>query len=121
VSILTGCTATCATASSEQPRARAARLDHARPARDTPEVLRGYANARKLGTQGWSFATGPGGRRRRGSHTPTASARCAQPNGEIEHTVADVPDRPRWPDRAPLPRHQPRTTDAIRADVEALL
>jgi protein SCO1/2 len=57
------------------------------PERDTPAVLRGYASARRIDTQGWSFATGA-------TDDVAAVARAygvgsiRQPSGEIEHTVA---------------------------------
>jgi protein SCO1/2 len=57
------------------------------PARDTPEVLRAYAEARKLDLSNWSFLTGA-------AEAIDAVARgygvgtVPQANGEIVHTVA---------------------------------
>ena len=57
------------------------------PEHDTPAELRAYASARRIDTQGWSFATGP-------SADVDAVVRAygvgkvRAPSGEIEHTVA---------------------------------
>ena len=89
------------------------------PARDTPEVLREYASARRIDPQGWSFATGPAAdvdavARAYG----VGSVRAA--SGEIEHTVATflIDGEGRIARRYLGTTHDPA---AIRADVEGLL
>lgn len=89
------------------------------PEHDTPAVLREFASARRIATQGWSFATGP-------IDDVAAVARAygvgsvRAPSGEIEHTVATfLVDR----DGHIAKRYLGTThgADAIRADIEALL
>lgn len=89
------------------------------PEHDTPAVLRAWASARRIETQGWSFATGP-------AADVDAVVRAygvgsvRQPNGEIEHTVATfLIDRDGNIAKRYLGTvHGP---DAIRADIERLL
>jgi len=89
------------------------------PEHDTPAVLRTWASARRLETNGWSFATGP-------AADVDAVVRAygvgsvRQPNGEIEHTVATfLIDRDGQIARRYLGlTHEPA---AIRADIERLL
>ncbi len=89
------------------------------PLRDTPEVLRAWTSARRLDTQGWSFATGP---------VADVDAvvlaygvgSTRQPSGEIEHTVATfLIDREGNIARRYLGlTHEPA---AVRAEIERLL
>ncbi len=89
------------------------------PAYDTPEVLRAYAEARHLDTEGWTFVTGP---------VDEVDAvvrawgvgRVRGPDGGIEHTVATflVDADGRIAKRYLGLDHDPAE---IRADVEALL
>jgi protein SCO1/2 len=89
------------------------------PEHDTPAVLREFAGARGIATQGWSFATGPAEDVQAVlSAYGVGSVRA--PSGEIEHTVATfLIDR----DGQIAKRYLGTThgADAIRADVEALL
>jgi cytochrome oxidase Cu insertion factor (SCO1/SenC/PrrC family) len=86
---------------------------------DTPEALRRYAAARKIETEGWSFATGP---------IADVEAIVAAygvgairtPSGEIEHTVATflIDGQGNIARRYLGTSHAP---EAIRADIEGLL
>ena len=100
-------------------RARAARVDHDRSVARHTEVLRAWTSARRLDTQGWSFATGP---------VADVDAvvlaygvgSTRQPSGEIEHTVATfLIDREGNIARRYLGlTHEPA---AVRAEIERLL
>ena len=82
-------------------------------------MLREFASARRIETNGWSFATGP-------STDVDAVVRAygvgsvRQPNGEIEHTVATfLIDRDGHIAKRYLGTvHDPA---AIRADIQALV
>jgi len=89
------------------------------PARDTPEVLREYANRRRIDPQGWSFATGPAADIDAVAHAYGVGS-IRQPNGEIEHTVATflIDREGRIARRYLGTTHDPA---AIRADIERLL
>jgi protein SCO1 len=118
--ILTGIHAQVREGLSESERARvhfvSITLD---PARDNPPTLRAYANARKIDTAGWSFATGP-------VADVDAVVRAygvgavRTPSGEIEHTVATflIDADGKIAKRYLGTSHAP---GAIRADIEALL
>ncbi len=89
------------------------------PAYDTPEVLRGYAEARRLDTTGWSFVTGPV------EEVEVVVAAYGvgsvrEPDGNIVHTLATflIDADGNIAERYLGVRHAPET---IRADVEALL
>jgi protein SCO1 len=89
------------------------------PERDTPAVLRAFAGARRIDTQGWSFATGP---------TADVDAvvraygvgKVRGSSGEIEHTVATflIDPEGKIARRYLGTAHDPA---AIRADIEQLL
>jgi protein SCO1/2 len=89
------------------------------PEYDTPEVLRAYASARRIETDGWSFATGPAADVNAVAHAYGVGSVRA-PSGEIEHTVATfLIDRDGRIARRYLGlSHEPA---AIRADIERLL
>lgn len=89
------------------------------PAYDTPEVLREYARARRLDTEGWSFVTGP---------VEEVEAVVAaygvgsirQPDGDIVHTLVTflIDAEGNIAKRYLGVQHDPAD---IRADVESLL
>jgi protein SCO1/2 len=89
------------------------------PRHDTPEVLRAFVDARRIESEGWSFATGP---------VEDIEAVVAaygvgsirEPDGNIVHTVATflIDADGHIAKRYLGLRHDPK---AIRADVEALL
>jgi cytochrome oxidase Cu insertion factor (SCO1/SenC/PrrC family) len=89
------------------------------PARDNGPTLRAYASARKIDTDGWSFATGP-------VEDVDAVVRAygvgsvRTPSGEIEHTIATflIDADGRIAKRYLGTSHAP---DEIRADIEQLL
>lgn len=89
------------------------------PDHDTPEVLRAHANARKIETQGWSFATGAAADVDKIARAYGVGS-VRQANGEIEHTVATflIDGEGRIARRYLGTKHDPA---AIRADVERLL
>jgi len=89
------------------------------PEHDTPEVLRGWAEKRRIDTQGWSLVTGAAADVDKIARAYGVGS-VRQPSGEIEHTVATfLIDR----DGKIVRRYLGTTHDpaAIRADVEAFL
>ena len=91
------------------------------PARDTPEVLKAYAQGVGANPAGWSFLTGEvaavrevarrygvvGPRRARGRDRPHAAHLAGRPAGRAARAVSRLPLRPRGvPPRPPRPRER---------------